>query len=171
MAGFVDKIKNMWNPSDDDYEDEYDNMPEEEYEDEAPAPAPRSTTASSSFSSIPSSGFSSRSSSTPSNVVNFSSGSSAKSQLQVVVFKPTTYADDAKAIADALLSNCAVILNLERTSDDDYLKILLFINGVNYAKAGNIKPVATKTFIITPKGVELSGDILFDELENSGVSF
>ena len=168
MAGIVDKLKNMWNPQDEEFEDEYDDQMEEDYEEPAPARTAPAQPAAPSFSSISSSSSYTRSSSAPNNVVSFGG---SRSQLQVVVFKPTNYADDAKAIADALLSNCAVILNLERTSDDDYLKILLFINGVNYAKAGNIKPVATKTYIITPKGVDLSGDILFDELESSGVTF
>ena len=177
MPGFVDKISKMWNPPDDDYEEEY--YEDEVYEDEEPEEeesysssrksSPSSFFHRSSSSSSDSSSSYSSASTSSNNVVNFSSR--ASSQLQVVVFKPTTYTDDAKAIADAILSNCAVVINLERASADDYLKILLFINGVSYAKNAEIKMIATKTYIITPRNVELSGDVLFDELEQSGVSF
>ncbi|MDO4459424.1 MAG: cell division protein SepF [Clostridia bacterium] len=172
MAGLVDKISKLWNPPEDDYEDEldYENEYEEAEEEEvnepvheyrAPAPVSSGSSLFRRNNTAPAA---------PSNnVVNFSNH--ASSQLQVVVFKPHTYADDAKAIADAILSNCAVIINMEKASADDYLRILLFINGVNYAKNGNIKMIATKTFIITPHNIDLSGDVLFDELEHSGVSF
>ncbi len=180
MPGFVDKISKMWNPPDDDYEENYD-YEDEDYEDEEEEEEDNYSSSSSARSSAPSffhrsssssaasSASSSYSGSSSNNVVNFSSRSS--SQLQVVVFKPTTYTNDAKAIADAILSNCAVVINLERASADDYLKILLFINGITYAKNAEIKMIATKTYIITPQNVDLSGDVLLDGLEQSGVSF
>ncbi len=179
MPGFVDKISKMWNPPDDDYEENYDYEDEDYEDEEEEEDEDNYSSSSSSRSSAPSffhrssspasSASSSYSSSSSNNVVNFSSRSS--SQLQVVVYKPTTYTNDAKAIADAILSNCAVVINLERASADDYLKILLFINGVTYAKNAEIKMIATKTYIITPHSVELSGDVLLDGLEQSGVSF
>ncbi len=175
MPGFVDKISKMWNPPDDDYEENYDyededfEDEEEEEEEERVSSSSRSSAPSFFHRSSSASSVSSNVSSSSNNVVNFSSRSS--SQLQVVVFKPTTYTDDAKAIADAILANCAVVINLERASADDYLKILLFINGVSYAKNAEIKMIATKTYIITPHSVELSGDVLLDGLEQSGVSF
>ncbi len=181
MPKFVDKISKMWNPPDDDYEEDYDYEDEDYEEDEDNEEEEENYSSSSSNSSSRSSGpsffhrSSTSSSSTPSyssssnNVVNFTSH--ASSQLQVVVLKPTTYTGDAKAIADAILANCAVVMNLERASRDDYLKILLFINGITYAKNAELKMVATKTFIITPHNVEISGDVLLDGLEQSGVSF
>ena len=42
--------------------------------------------------------------------------------------------------------------------------------GVAYANNGQIKRVATSTFIITPYNVDIMGDLL-DELENNGVFF
>jgi cell division inhibitor SepF len=45
------------------------------------------------------------------------------------------------------------------------------LSGVAYANSGQIKKVATSTFIITPYNVGLTGDDLLDELENSGVYF
>lgn len=180
MPGFVDKISKMWNPPDDDYEENYD-YEDEDYEDEeeeeednySSSNSARSSAPSffhrSSSSSAASSASSSYSGSSSNNVVNFSSHSS--SQYQVVVLRPTTYTNDAKTIADAILSNCVVLMNLERASADDYLKILLFINGITYAKNAEIKMVATKTYIITPHNVDLSGDVVFDSLEQSGISF
>lgn len=182
MPGFVDKISKMWNPPDDDYEENYD-YEDEDYEDEeeeeednySSSNSARSSAPSffhrSSSSSAASSASSSYSGSSSNNVVNFSSSSRSSSLYQVVVLKPTTYTNDAKTIADAILSNCVVLMNLERASADDYLKILLFINGITYAKNAEIKMVATKTYIITPHNVDLSGDVVFDSLEQSGISF
>lgn len=180
MPGFVDKISKMWNPPDDDYEENYDyedeDYEEEEEEEEdnySSSNSARSSAPSffhrSSSSSAASSASSSYSGSSSNNVVNFSSRPS--SLYQVVVLKPTTYTNDAKTIADAILSNCVVVMNLERASADDYLKILLFINGITYAKNAEIKMVATKTYIITPHNVDLSGDVVLDSLEQSGISF
>ena len=48
---------------------------------------------------------------------------------------------------------------------------MLFRSGVAYANGGKVKRVATRTFIITPYNVDLTGDDLIDELEGSGVYF
>ena len=64
-----------------------------------------------------------------------------------------------------------VVLNLENTNKDVSRRIIDFLSGVAYANSGQIKKVATSTFIITPYNVGLTGDDLLDELENSGVYF
>ena len=81
----------------------------------------------------------------------------ATTQLQVVLVKPERF-DDASSIADQLNAKHTVVLNLE------------FLSGVAYANNGQIKRVATSTFIITPYNVDIMGDLL-DELENNGVFF
>ena len=50
-------------------------------------------------------------------------------------------------------------------------RILDFLSGVAYANDGKIKKVASNTYIIIPNNVDLTGDDLLDELENSGVYF
>ena len=49
-------------------------------------------------------------------------------------------------------------------------RLIDFLSGVAYANNGQIKRVATSTFIITPYNVDIMGDLL-DELENNGVFF
>lgn len=160
MAGFVDKLHKMWNPPDDEYEDDYeDEQPEDDFGtyDE---PARRST-----FSSFTS--FSSGRESHENKVVNIN----AKAQLQVVLFKPVSFGEETRNIADELLKRHTVVLNLEKTEKDVSRRIVDFLSGVAYANNGKIKRIATNTFIITPYNVDLTGDDVLDELENSGVYF
>ena len=95
----------------------------------------------------------------------------ATAQLQVVLFKPERFGEDTRAIADELIKMHTVVLNLENTNKDVSRRIIDFLSGVAYANGGQIKKVATSTFIITPYNVGLTGDDLLDELENSGVYF
>ena len=91
-------------------------------------------------------------------------------QLQVVLVKPEKF-QDASAIADHLRDKRTVVLNLEKTEKDVSRRIVDFLSGVAYANNGKIKRIATNTFIITPYNVDLTGDDVLDELENSGLYF
>lgn len=154
MAGIVEKLQKMWNPPDDEYDDYYEDEAEEtvDYDDrdEQPAPARRSVFSSSS-----------------SRVVSINS----RSHVQVIVFKPISFGEETRAIADEINQKHTVILNLEKTQKDESRRILDFLSGVAYANNGTIKRVSTNTFIITPSNVDLSGDEVLDELESSGVYF
>lgn len=162
MAGFVEKIKDMWNPPEDEY-DEYDyesdageiNNAAEHKQGADPEPAQRD-----SIRRAPSSGGGNK-------VVNIH----ATAQLQVVLFKPERFGEETCAIADELLKMHTVVLNLENTGKDISRRIIDFLSGVAYANGGKIKRVATSTFIITPYNVDLTGEDVMDELENNGVYF
>ena len=158
MAGFVDKIQKMWNPPDDEYDEYYDD--EGNFEEEEEYSAAEEQKSSEPHQSAPS--LFKRSN----KVVSMN-----KAQLQVVVFKPMSFGEDTRDIADSLINKCAVVLNLERTQKEESRRILDFLSGVAYANNGKIKRIATSTFIITPYNVDLSGEDLFDEFENSGVYF
>lgn len=152
MAGIVEKLQRMWNPPDDEYDEYYEDDIEEtaEYDDrEEPAPARRTP-----FSS-------------QNRVVSINS----RSHVQVIVFKPISFGEETRVIADELNQKHTVILNLEKTQKDESRRILDFLSGVAYANDGKIKRVSTSTFIITPSNVDLSGDEVLDELEHSGVYF
>ncbi len=166
MGSFVDKIKQMWNTPDDEYEydDKYDESEtkkdefEEEddyYEDDAPASkeSPR----------IPFIGGNQNSN----KVVNINT----TTKLQVVLFKPDRFSDETRAIADELLKQHTIVLNLENTNKDNSRRIIDFLSGAAYASRGKIKRVATSTFIIIPSSVGMTGDDLLDQLESSGVYF
>ena len=149
MAGFVDKFKRMWDAPDDEYQyDEYgygednnDNFDED---------------------------VTIRDNSTKkSKVVNIN----ATAKLAVALFKPERFGEETRAIADELIKTHTVVLNLENTNKDMSRRIIDFLSGVAYANRGKIKKVASSTFIIIPNHVDLTGDDLLDELENSGVYF
>ena len=152
MAGIVDKFKRMWDAPDDEYEyDEYGYADEGEDDYEEPVRT-RQT----------SSGGSSRN-----KVVNIN----ATAKLQVGIFKPERFGEETRAIADELTKTHTVVLNLEDTNKDMARRILDFLSGVAYANSGTIKRVGSNTYIIIPSNVDLTGDDLLDELENSGVYF
>ena len=163
MSGFVDKIKNMWASPDDEYEyDEYELEGEEEtesYDDYSDDREYRRTDRrrSSTYSEYESGN----------KVVNIS----ASTKIQVVLFKPERFGEETRTIADELLKNRTVVLNLEDTNRDMSRRIIDFLSGVAYAKQGKIKKIANSTFIIMPENVDFTGDDLLDELENSGVYF
>ena len=89
-------------------------------------------------------------------------------QLQVVLVKPEIFTD-SQQIADHLLENKTVVLNLETASTDNKRRIIDFLAGVTYAQQGTLKRVANQTYIITPYNVGFVGDDLVGELENNGV--
>ena len=93
----------------------------------------------------------------------------ATTQLQVVLVKPERF-EDASAIADQLNAKHTVVLNLESTGKEISRRLIDFLSGVAYANNGQIKRVATSTFILTPYNVDIMGDLI-GELENNGVFF
>ena len=163
MAGLVEKLHKMWNPPDDEYEEYYDEPEQEEVSSGRSSYSESRRTSSYSFSD-----FAPRSETSGGNrVVNIN----AKAQLQVVLFKPISFGEDTRTIADELLKRHTVVLNLEKTEKEVSRRIVDFLSGVAYANNGKIKRIATNTFIITPYNVDLTGDDVLDELENNGLYF
>ena len=85
------------------------------------------------------------------------SGISAGSSNEVCVIKPKQF-DESTEIVDALLDNCTVILNLEGLDITLAQHIIDFTAGASYAIDGNIKKVSSYIFILTPEGVDITGD-------------
>ena len=90
-------------------------------------------------------------------------------QLQVVLVKPDKF-EAASEIADHLRDKRTVVLNLESTQKEIARRLLDFLSGVAYAHEGKIKKVAISTYIITPYNVDTIGDLIND-LENNGLYF
>ncbi len=91
----------------------------------------------------------------------------SSSKLSVVLFKPELYEEVAE-VAAHLRSGNSIVLNLETTNRDIARRVLDFLSGVAYAIDGDLKMVSTNTYIITPSGVEIQGDLI-DELELGGL--
>jgi cell division inhibitor SepF len=87
--------------------------------------------------------------------------------VQVVLSKPDRF-EQAAEIADHLREKRTVVMNLETTNKDVARRLVDFLSGVAYANDGKIKKVAINTYIITPYNVDIMGDLI-DELENNGV--
>ena len=148
--------KRFFKKLDDDYDDEFDDLPPaknyksaEKQSAAAKAPKASRTTTSSSTASK-----SSASKVTPMyNVNKKKSGASG----EVCVMKPKRF-DEATEIVDALLDNCTVILNLEGLDMELAQHIIDFTSGASYSLDGSIRRVSAYIFILTPDGVDITGD-------------
>ena len=144
---FLDELKKWTHPyddEDDDFEEEFEEMPRKEtvFEERR-----------------------SRVDSRNNKVVNIH----ATTQLKVVLVKPERF-ENASEIADHLKDKRTVVINLESTNKDIARRLIDFLSGVAYAGEGKIKKVAANTYIITPSHVDIEGDLI-DELENNGLYF
>lgn len=89
-------------------------------------------------------------------------------QLKVVLMKPTRFDDDANAIAGHLAEKRTVILNMENTDSETSRRLLDFATGVVFSCDGKIRRVASKTYIVAPGLVDLSGELV-DGMDGGGL--
>lgn len=78
--------------------------------------------------------------------------------MEVCVIKPNSF-DDSREITETLLSNRTVVLNFEGLDVDVAQRIIDFASGSCYAIGGNLRKVSASIFIVTPKNVDISGDL------------
>ena len=148
--------KRFFKKLDDDFDDEFDDLPPaksyksaEKQSAAAKAPKASRSTASSTASSKASAG-----KVTPMyNVNKKKTGASG----EVCVMKPKRF-DEATEVVDALLDNCTVILNLEGLDMELAQHIIDFTSGASYSLDGSIRRVSAYIFILTPEGVDITGD-------------
>ncbi len=157
----LDSLKDFFMPADDS-EPETPNMTPQE---EEPAPAP-STAPSSGYSN---SGYSRSASSYEERKNERYATIKATAQFQVVLVKASTYTADSKKVADYLMQNKTVVLNLEAIQEPDKRRIIDFVVGAAYAMHGRIRPIANQTFLIIPQNVGFDGDSIVGELQDSGL--
>ncbi len=169
--GMMDKLKNFMNVKDDDiygddmdFGSDYDNDSYDDSVSSRDISSGRDRDYSSSRERDYSSVRSSRDDAKRNKYVNIH----ATTQLQVVLVKPESF-QDATSIADHLNQKRTVVLNLESTNKDIARRLVDFLSGVAYANQGQLKRVANSTFIVTPFNVDIMGDLLLDELVNSGL--
>ncbi len=86
-----------------------------------------------------------------------SSGISSSTALEMKVCRPSKF-EEGPEIAKHLLNNKTVVLNLEDANKETIIRIIDFLFGVTFAIEGNLKRVASSTYIITPKNVEVDGE-------------
>jgi cell division inhibitor SepF len=84
--------------------------------------------------------------------------SAAKGQVNMVIIRSNDYGD-ARTVADHILANRAVLLNLENCNKEMAQRILDFLSGVVYAQGGDLQRVAHSTYAVTPRNVGLQGEL------------
>lgn len=90
------------------------------------------------------------------------------SQLKVVLMKPTRFDEDANIIAGHLAEKRTVILNMESTDPETLRRLLDFATGVVVSCDGKLRRVASKTYIVAPGLVDLSGELV-DGMDGGGL--
>ncbi len=89
------------------------------------------------------------------------SGSKRSSQavnMEVCVIKPTTM-EEAREIADTLVDNSTVILNLEGIDVELAQRIIDFTSGACYSLGGSLQQVSSYIFVLGPYNVDITGDL------------
>lgn len=84
------------------------------------------------------------------------------SALQMKVIRPDSFANVSQ-IADHLLSQRTVVLNLEATNKETARRLIDFLSGVAYSINGSLKRIANNAYIITPSNVDVSGESLREQ--------
>ncbi|MCL2194596.1 MAG: cell division protein SepF [Oscillospiraceae bacterium] len=91
-----------------------------------------------------------------------SSGITGGGSSPFVAFRILKNFNDVAAVADQMVAQRIVILNLESCDDVTGRRVLDFIGGVAHACKSTVKAVAGRVYMITPRGVSAEGEF-FDE--------
>jgi cell division inhibitor SepF len=91
----------------------------------------------------------------PASSVRPISAESAGAKVHVVA--PARFAD-AQEIANRLMNNQPVIVNLQNADRDLQRRMIDFCSGVTYALAGGMERVADEVFLLTPSNVKVSDE-------------
>jgi len=83
---------------------------------------------------------------------------SYQSSSKVILIEPKDY-ETSQEIADHLKNRRAVVINLQRTSMQDRMRIVDFLSGCVYAIGGTMQKLSTQTFICAPDNIDISGSI------------
>jgi cell division inhibitor SepF len=77
--------------------------------------------------------------------------------VRVHLVTPLSF-NDAQEIADRFKQGVPVILNLQTTEGELAKRLIDFASGLTYALDGGMQKVADKTFLLTPRNVEVSAE-------------
>ena len=79
------------------------------------------------------------------------------SDVQVHLVIPRNF-NDAQQVADQFKRSVPVILNLQTTDNELAKRLIDFTSGLTYALGGGMQKIAEKTFLLTPRNVEVSAE-------------
>ena len=77
--------------------------------------------------------------------------------MEVCLIKPRSM-EESREITETLLEHCIVILNMEGLDLDTAQRIIDFSSGSCFAIQGNLQKISDYSFLITPPGINISGD-------------
>ena len=86
--------------------------------------------------------------------------------IRVHLVNPTSF-NDAQEVADRFKQSTPVILNLQTTDSELAKRLIDFASGLTYALDGGMQKVAEKTFMLTPRNVEVSAEQTAQLVEKS----
>lgn len=170
--GLMDELKRLARPyseDEDDFEEELEEDEEvEETEEEEPVEeAPRSILRREAPAAAPKAAPKPAPARAAAPVV---SGLRSNASLQMILVKPERY-EEVSEVADHLRNKNAVVLNLEATDHATAKRLVDFLSGCAYALEGNIRKVATSTYVITPYNVDLVGELSAEDIENNAITY
>jgi cell division inhibitor SepF len=77
--------------------------------------------------------------------------------VRVHLVTPTSF-NDAQEVADRFKQGVPTILNLQTTEGELAKRLIDFASGLTYALDGGMQKIAEKTFLLTPRNVEVSAE-------------
>lgn len=84
-------------------------------------------------------------------------GGGEGADVRVHLVNPHSF-NDAQEVADRFKRGVPVILNLQTTDAELSKRLIDFASGLTYALEGGMQKVAEKTFMLTPRNVEVSAE-------------
>ncbi|UJA20089.1 cell division protein SepF [Thermoleophilia bacterium SCSIO 60948] len=84
-------------------------------------------------------------------------GGGSGADVRVHFVAPNSF-NDAQEVADRFKQTVPVILNLQGTEGELAKRLIDFASGLTYALDGGMQRVADKTFLLTPRNVEVSAE-------------
>ncbi len=170
--GVFDKFLDIMKLDDEDDYDEFDDYDDDDYEDEQPK---RSFFKKKDYdydledAIVKETKVAAKSA--PAKVTPITRRRSSGSGMEVCVIKPTTF-EDAREVTETLLAGRAVVLNFEGLDVDLAQRIIDYTCGTCVAIDGNLRKISNYIFIVTPKSVDISGDLqdlMTDAFEVPGI--
>ena len=84
-------------------------------------------------------------------------GGNGGADVRVHLVTPYSF-NDAQEVADKFKQAVPVILNLQTTEAELAKRLIDFTSGLTYALEGGMQKIAEKTFLLTPRNVEVSAE-------------
>jgi cell division inhibitor SepF len=84
-------------------------------------------------------------------------GGNGGADVRVHLVQPHSF-NEAQEIADRFKQGVPVILNLQTTDGELAKRLIDFGSGLTYALEGGMQKIAEKTFLLTPRNVEVSAE-------------